>query len=353
MGIDPKQYEKLPGRRWFSLAEQNSLYLGEDHLLIVSREYCCERYRRVRYAHIQSLQMARSPLGLGASVLMAGLLMLLAINWMSRNLGAGAVGIIGITLGGIWLVWGLDGRLCTVTLRTAVEDIPLRSLAHERAALRALERIEARARRTQDTEPAPGNIASHAPEAYAVNDRIASLGLRREPAPAATPYDPGPHAVALGAAAAAGMLCVLLAWTGEGGIALSLLVLCCGIGLLAGLIGGQANRRATVPQSIRIPERLSVMLCLLLGSTAAMVLLWSLLVEMPLDWMPMALRNIAGGLAVAAFAVSVPGLAGMARYRRHYIPPLRPTAAGEAQPDGQPTPPAAANTTPPIPPGEG
>ncbi|MFP4054915.1 MAG: hypothetical protein ACLFV7_13720 [Phycisphaerae bacterium] len=321
MSIDPEQYEKLPARRWFTLAEHSSLYLGVNHLLVVSREYCFERYRRVRYADIQSLQMTRSPLGLGFSVLMAGLLALLAVNWLVLDMSVVSVAVLGTLLGLIWLVWGLDGRSCMVMLRTAVEDIPLRSLAHERAALRALELIEARARRAQDTSPAPEEIPDHAPEAYAANDRIASLDLRQQRAVSPAVYDPGMHAVTLGGTATAGMLCLLLAWTGEKTLTLPVVVICCGIAVLTGLFGGGANRKATIPVSIRTSVRLSIVLCLMLGTTSTLWLMAGSLLEVSL-----LMRNLFACLAVVAFAVSVPGLVGLTTYRRHYIPPLRPGA---------------------------
>ena len=143
MAERPKEYRRLPGaRNW--LVVKVTLWLGRDHLLLVSSHRFSEDYRRFYFRDIQAILLRRTRhrqvwtwalSAVGAGVLLG-----------MTAFGASAFSLA--VTGGAWLLallanW-LRGPTCACHIQTAVQTEPLPSLHHLRNADRVIRRLRPR-----------------------------------------------------------------------------------------------------------------------------------------------------------------------------------------------------------------
>lgn len=148
---DTTQYTRVPGRSPLINPLRSSLWLGDDHLLLVSHSFIAETYRRFPLHAIQAIVITESKrsqlynliLGISGILLLIGTLSLGMLSpWVALVPGVQLMVVC------ILLLINLGrGPTCRTTLRTAVQTVELGSLARlrrARATLAALtERIEA------------------------------------------------------------------------------------------------------------------------------------------------------------------------------------------------------------------
>ncbi len=144
------EYRKLPGRgrrftspRWLDvMAPRTTVWLGNDHLLVVDDTGYSERYRRFPYADIQAIVVRPTKTyGTAAAVLALLAAVPLAGSFLTGEVGAWILR----SLGGVFLlilaVHALRGPTCRTTLQTAVhvEEVP--SWKRLRVARRGIARL--------------------------------------------------------------------------------------------------------------------------------------------------------------------------------------------------------------------
>lgn len=149
MNQEKENYRRLPGRSrsYTSLFDPNryQLWLGEDHLLHLSRTYFAENYKRFYLKDIQSLILTRTAAGRAVNailIILTGLFGLLALSlWISETGPRGLIiflTIVAAFFGVLLVINTLLGPTCRCQLNTAVQIEPLPSLGRVRSAQKAL-----------------------------------------------------------------------------------------------------------------------------------------------------------------------------------------------------------------------
>jgi hypothetical protein len=142
-------YKRLPGLGISQLVAQR-LWLGPDHLLVVSSQYLTERYKRFYFQDIQALTVTRSTKGVLMSVIFAilgaffalwAILGYTLIGW--DPVPTGIVGGIAIFWILLLLVNVLLGPTCRCYLYTAVNCEELYAVGRLRTARRTVQRLQA------------------------------------------------------------------------------------------------------------------------------------------------------------------------------------------------------------------
>jgi len=134
----------------FSVAfvSRSSLWLGEDHLLLVNCVGYTETYKRFFFRDIQAITLrktrARTVLNwiFGSLAALCGFAIIASIS--SQGMGIGTfifVCIVSVIFGIPLLINNLSGSTCACQIRTAVQTEDLPSLARLRKARQTIERI--------------------------------------------------------------------------------------------------------------------------------------------------------------------------------------------------------------------
>ncbi len=317
MPLDRDQYVRLRGSRWLTMSRRGELYLGPDHLLQVLRSFPYENYRRIGYRDLQSLTCRRTSGGLGVSILLGGVTVLLARSWLTYADDSIILAIVVAIAAVIWLAYVLQGGTCVCTVRSPVQKMELHSLATMRSARRALPRIRTVVEQIQGSLSTE-EVRERSREAYETYHRFAAAGDRDRDLYEWDTYSPGGHAVLLSftlATAALGVISWLFPQTG----AANLVVLTTPVALFAAIIGAVTNRGGCTPRSLKKPISYAVLYCgslLSIGLFAALIGSGSRSSDLMSEDVGL-VANLAGIMAVFGLAIAVPGLLEVVRYRGH------------------------------------
>jgi hypothetical protein len=135
------EYRRLPGRGR-TLLGSDTLWIGEDHLLLVELRGFTETYRRFYFRDVQAIILRRTD----RAGTMGILLGLLGLVFLAFATGAGPVWNVvwGSVSGLLFLGLAVNvalGPSCHCVLRTALQTVRLRPLGRLRRARRVLERL--------------------------------------------------------------------------------------------------------------------------------------------------------------------------------------------------------------------
>ena len=175
------QYTHLAGGH----GRRGSLWRGPDHLLVVEGGgvlfALTESYRRIDYANIQALTLARTSryawiiaACVAPMVLALFILMLMGLAEASGNTVLGTMLVLGVPLvivpGVVLIIHLVKGRTVRCTLQTAVQNLRLRALTREGTAQPVLDELARICREHQgampeasSAPPLPQNAAPMAP----------------------------------------------------------------------------------------------------------------------------------------------------------------------------------------------
>jgi len=135
------EYRRLPGRGRTPLGS-DSLWIGEDHLLLVELRGFTETYRRFYFRDVQAIILRRTDRAGRVAVLLG----VLGLVFLGFAADAGPVwnvvwgGVSGLLFLGLAVNVAL-GPSCSCVLRTALQTVRLRPLGRLRRARRVLERL--------------------------------------------------------------------------------------------------------------------------------------------------------------------------------------------------------------------
>ena len=165
-----------------------SLWLGDDHLLLVEQLTFQDNYRRFPFRDIQAITLRRTParliwnwvLGVPMAVLLVGVGFFFATG---NPIGVGSTFVCGgiLVLALVLLIYNLRGASCTCEIKTAVQTRPVSSLSRIPQADKVLARLRPLIQAAQAADAAPA--APAAPVAPAAPAAPASP----EPSPGVTP----------------------------------------------------------------------------------------------------------------------------------------------------------------------
>jgi len=135
------EYRRLPGRGRTPLGS-DSLWVGEDHLLLVELRGFTETYRRFYFRDVQVIILRRTDRA-GTAGILLGLLGLVFLGF-ATGAGPGWNVVWGSVSGLLFLALVVNvalGPSCSCVLRTALQTVRLRSLGRLRRARRVIERL--------------------------------------------------------------------------------------------------------------------------------------------------------------------------------------------------------------------
>jgi hypothetical protein len=129
-------YRRLPGKRR-TLAGNTTLWIAEDHLLLVKSSRVLEQYRRFYFRDIQAFVIREKSFSFNRNMLDVLLWVLLAavFLYLTRSPFAFALGAA------VLLYKRLSGPYCACHIQTAVQTEALRSLYRVRTAEQVLTEI--------------------------------------------------------------------------------------------------------------------------------------------------------------------------------------------------------------------
>jgi len=173
------EYKRVPGRSSIINPMRSSLWLGEDHLLLVSHGLVAETYRRFPLTSIQSIVMSQTGRGriynwvLGAfAVLLLGMTILIGVFSPLHAFGPGfQLGVVLI----LALINVARGPTCRTQLRTAVQTVDLGSLSRLRRARKSLEILVSR------IEAAQGSVAAESLAELNADGESIAMGMQAAP----------------------------------------------------------------------------------------------------------------------------------------------------------------------------
>ncbi len=145
-----RDYQTLPGRRWFSVSERSALLLADDHLLMVRKSWFSEEYRRFFLRDIEAITVRYTAAGIIGNVIFAltllgAIALLYSLNAMDSITSWVALALLAL----VWVIWLAGGGTCEARLHTAVATYPLPSLSHRNPSMRALSLLDDAIRREQ------------------------------------------------------------------------------------------------------------------------------------------------------------------------------------------------------------
>lgn len=155
----PHGYTRLPGRR-VGVFHRDTLWVGDDHLLIVHSHRFSERYRRFYFRDIQAISLqARKFTGFSVidSVIATLAAVLIVFGFFNGREGWAALLLL---ISSPYVILRALRCTCTTYLQTAVSVEKLPSLRRIRPATRALGIIERHVREAQLNLPAPFEASS-------------------------------------------------------------------------------------------------------------------------------------------------------------------------------------------------
>jgi hypothetical protein len=160
------EYQRLTrsrNRSLFAVAavSRASLWLGDDHLLLVSTNGYAETYKRFYFRDIQAFVMERTSTFRGINIVLIMAIVLLATFAIVASVAG--VKIFLFALAGILVVFAclnvLQGQTCRCFLRTAVQTEELPPLNRVRRARKAFARLRPLVAAAQGGELSPQMIA--------------------------------------------------------------------------------------------------------------------------------------------------------------------------------------------------
>ena len=157
MAKKPRLYQRLT-RATASIGSYRSLWLGPDHLLVVTSTGYTEEYRRILFTNIQGIftlaSSRRASFALFWGFLAVLGAIIAAISYFSEQTPIGSLIVFGI--GVVGLLWNhLLGPTCKVYVLTGVQTLQLPAVVRRRKAKKVLAKIELLIAAAQQTlEPA-------------------------------------------------------------------------------------------------------------------------------------------------------------------------------------------------------
>lgn len=188
MAHEPTQYQRLPGRG-AGLVSFHRLYLGPDHLLLVTSTGYSETYRRFYFRDIQAIVLQKTAAWavwngvLGSlSALCALLVTVYLIGRAPEMMVPLVLGLVLAPFSVVPLVWNLLlGPTCVCLLGTAVQTTKMPTLGRLRTARRVVARIKPLIEAVQGPLPPDAlrelEARKPAPPAVAAPPVIAAAGL--------------------------------------------------------------------------------------------------------------------------------------------------------------------------------
>jgi hypothetical protein len=182
-------YRRLPGRARTPLGS-DTLWVGEDHLLLVELRGFTETYRRFYFRDVQAIILRRTDRAATVGILLG----VLGLVFVGVATGAGPFwnvfwgGVSGLLFLGLALNVAL-GPTCSCVLRTALQTVTLRSLGRLRRARSVIGRLR------PHIELAQGTLT---PEDILARDRAAhgvETAAAPQPIAAVPPLSPRPPIV--------------------------------------------------------------------------------------------------------------------------------------------------------------
>ncbi|MEW6303186.1 MAG: hypothetical protein AB1705_06935, partial [Verrucomicrobiota bacterium] len=154
MSLLPKDptYHRVPGKGT-DFTGVSTLWLGEDHLLVVEVSGFTERYKRFSYRDIQAIVLRPTVTGRAINVVLgvlAALCLLFAANTSDAviiTVLAGTAGLFGLGI----VINTTKGPTCACQLRTAVKAEPLKALGRLATARQGIALIRERVEGAQGT----------------------------------------------------------------------------------------------------------------------------------------------------------------------------------------------------------
>jgi hypothetical protein len=142
-GKKTKEYKRLPGRKRHAFG-YNTLYLGRDHLLLISSRGMSEDYKRFYYRDIQAFITRKTVWGKVQNIVMG--VMAAGMGLLTWHVGWEDGGMVLAIFAAFFLI-GLTANLlmgptCVCHIQTAVQREKLPSLNRIRTARRAIDRIK-------------------------------------------------------------------------------------------------------------------------------------------------------------------------------------------------------------------
>jgi hypothetical protein len=164
MARKPRLYARLT-RATATVGSYRSLWLGPDHLLLVTSTGYTEEYRRIDFDKIQGMMTLtserRTSWAVGWTVIAALSAILIGASYVTG--GHPVVPYFFLGFGLLGLTWNhLLGPTCKVYVMTGVQTLQLPSLVRQRKAARVLARIEPLIALAQQARWAPAPSVSGA-----------------------------------------------------------------------------------------------------------------------------------------------------------------------------------------------
>ena len=160
-------YKKLPGQSR-GVVGYSHLWLGEDHLLLVTSSGYSEDYRRFFFSDIQAFILSKTRHGAVINWASGGLAVLFgALGFAAPDAGALALWIVALICGVTVGINAALGPTCSLQVQTAIARHPLSPLNRLRRARKVLARIrplivaaqgEVLAEQLTEITPAPENV---------------------------------------------------------------------------------------------------------------------------------------------------------------------------------------------------
>jgi hypothetical protein len=134
-------YRKLPGQSR-SLADHSRLWLGEDHLLLVTSSGYSEEYRRFFFSDIQAFHIFKTRHGAVLNAVFGGLAILFgALGFGVPNAEALFLWTVALICAATVAINTALGPTCSVQVQTTIARHPLTPLGRLRRARKVLARL--------------------------------------------------------------------------------------------------------------------------------------------------------------------------------------------------------------------
>lgn len=159
----PKEYQRLPGRgtqmegnRWFAASRSLcTVWMAQDHLLLILRTGYTENYKRFYFRDIQAVIIRKTVTALVGNVVLGILalgLILLAVA-VSDAIGRAVLALIGAFFAFLLLLSLWRGSTCVTHIKTAVQTEQLAAWNRMRAARKGMALIRPRLLEAQGELP--------------------------------------------------------------------------------------------------------------------------------------------------------------------------------------------------------
>lgn len=171
-------YQKLPGRS-STWTGPSRVWLGEDHVLLVSSRTFTETYRRFFFSDIQAIIVQRTKMGMIWNAVWGGLLGFFAIIALAVPDPTATAVLLTISAPfGVALVVNLiRGPTCKCFVRTAVQMERLPALSRLRAARKFIARIEPLIASAQGGMPSPDTVPASTAAPFPGTEANPTTGL--------------------------------------------------------------------------------------------------------------------------------------------------------------------------------